>query len=226
MVIFLCETKGNVADKRWTATAESPQFSAPSNQEPVVVPQQACQKSCPRTAQGDLSLHHNWNTNSWNLSLMITEMSTTLSRPRSARKFFLLPLFLSPRLTGEVAGPLAPCIGLSRIELFVSPDRRSSSRMRASYWASSRFRRLSFSSSSSFFRSFRCSRRRKETVVASTSSPRQDEYRTSSCQIPVARRKSRFPSAYSAGNGSGHCVAAKMSFWSIPTKMLGSQARM
>ena len=67
-----------------------------------------------------LSLHHNWNKNSWNLSLMITETSTTLSRPRSTRKFFLLPRFLSPRLTGEVAGPLAPCMGLRRIELFVS----------------------------------------------------------------------------------------------------------
>ena len=69
---------------------------------------------------GYLSLHHNWNTNSRNLSLMITETSTTLSRSRSTRKFFLLPLFLSPRLTGEEAAPLAPCIGLGRIELFVS----------------------------------------------------------------------------------------------------------
>ena len=106
-----------------------PQFSAPSNQAPVEVPPRACQKPCRRTAQGAwtntlLSLHHNWNTkslrrNCWNLSLMITETSTTLSRLRSTRKFFLLPLFLSPRLTGEVAGPLAPCIGLSRIELFL-----------------------------------------------------------------------------------------------------------
>ena len=74
---------------------------------------------------GYLSLHHNWNTKSlrycWILSLMITETSTTVSRPRSTRKFFLLPLFLSPRLPGEEAGPLAPCIGLSRSELFVSP---------------------------------------------------------------------------------------------------------
>ena len=56
----------------------------------------------------------------WNLSLKITGTSTTLSRPSSTRKFFLLPLFLSPRLTGEEAAPLAPCIGLGRIELFVS----------------------------------------------------------------------------------------------------------
>ena len=56
----------------------------------------------------------------WNLSLKITGTSTTLSRPRSTRKFFLLPLFLSPRLSGEVASPRAPCIGLSWIKLFVS----------------------------------------------------------------------------------------------------------
>ena len=53
--------------------------------------------------------------------MRITETSTTLSRPRSTRKFVLLPLFLSPRLTGEVAGPLAPSIGLSRGERLISP---------------------------------------------------------------------------------------------------------
>ena len=70
---------------------------------------------------GYLSLRHNCNTNCRNMSLMITETSTTLSRPRSMKKFFLLPLFLSPRLTGEEASPLAPRIGLSRSELFISP---------------------------------------------------------------------------------------------------------
>ena len=70
---------------------------------------------------GYLSLRHNWNTNCWNLSLMITGTSRTLSRTNTARKFFLLPLFLSPRLTGEEASPLAPRMGLSRSERLVSP---------------------------------------------------------------------------------------------------------
>ena len=58
---------------------------------------------------GYLSLCHNCNTNCKNVSLTITETSTTLSRTSTPRKFFLLPLFLSPRRHGEVAGPLPPC---------------------------------------------------------------------------------------------------------------------
>ena len=69
--------------------------------------------------------------------------------------------------------------------------RRSSSRMRASCWASSRFRLLSFSSSSSSFRSFRFSRRRKETVVASTSSPPASDATTRRGASPAERRTVR-----------------------------------
>ena len=54
-------------------------------------------------------LCHNCNTNYRNVSLTITETSTTLSRPSTPRMFFLLPLFLSPRRYGEVAGPFPPC---------------------------------------------------------------------------------------------------------------------
>ena len=42
----------NVDDFRRTATAGQPQFSAPSNEAPVEVPQRARQEPCPRTAQG------------------------------------------------------------------------------------------------------------------------------------------------------------------------------
>ena len=55
---------------------------------------------------GYLSLRHNWNTqslrrNCWNLSLMITETSTTVSRKSTARKLFLPPLFPLPSLPGR-----------------------------------------------------------------------------------------------------------------------------
>ena len=158
-----------------------------------------------------LSLRHHCNTNCRNMSLMITETSTTLSRPRSTRKFFLLPLFLSPRLTGEEASPLAPRMGVSCSS---AHTRRSSSRMRAPCWASSRFRLLSFSSSS-FFCSFRFSRRRKETVVASTSPPPASDATTRRGASPAECRtvrslrcgpgSRRLPAARTPGSG-GFCA--------------------
>ena len=69
---------------------------------------------------GYLSLRHNCSTNCRNMSLMITETSTTLSRPRSTRKFVLLPLFLSPRRHGDVAGPLPPCARFGGSERHIS----------------------------------------------------------------------------------------------------------
>ena len=48
----LLQHEKNADDLRWTAAAGQPQFSAPSNEAPVEVPQRACQKPCPKSCTG------------------------------------------------------------------------------------------------------------------------------------------------------------------------------
>ena len=67
---------------------------------------------------GYLSLRHNRNKNSRNLSLMITGTSTTLSRTSTPRKVLLLSLFFS--YSSSVWGPLPPCARFGGSERHVS----------------------------------------------------------------------------------------------------------